>query len=109
MLEILAQETPATGPDAGSPFANPLPLLMIFLVIWWVLVIGPHRKKQKARQGRVDELKKGDRVLTRGGIVGTVVTSTDDQVTLKIDADGKVRVPFDKSFIEDVIIPPDES
>ena len=104
MLFVLAQPETGAGaqPQAGSPF--PLVVFMVLILgIWWLLVLRPQSKAAKAQRAKLDAIQKGDRVRTRGGIEGVVVRVQDDKVVLKIDLEGKVHVPFAKTYIEDVL------
>jgi len=66
-------------------------------------VLKPQRKQEKARKAKLEAIKKGDKVLTRAGMYGVVSRVKDDVVVIRIDTDGKVLVPFQKSAIEDVL------
>ncbi|HVT59423.1 MAG TPA: preprotein translocase subunit YajC [Thermoanaerobaculia bacterium] len=68
-----------------------IPLFAIF-AIFYVLMILPIRKKQRALQALLANLKKGDRVITNGGIYGEVAALTDSTVVLKIADNVKVRI-----------------
>ena len=63
----------------------------------------PQRQQEKSRKAQIEALKKGDRVVTRGGILGIVSRVKEDEVIVRIDEDGKVRVPFSKTAIEQVL------
>ena len=76
------------------------PLIAVFAIFWFVM-IGPERKQRKKRQGMLDALKKGDRVMTTGGMYASVAMVQDDLVTLQI-ADG-VRARFSRASIQSVI------
>lgn len=76
-----------------------LPLVVIF-VLFYFLIIRPQQKQQKAHQEMLNNLKKGDKVITSGGTYGLVEQVGDSTVTLKI-ADG-VKVKFGKGFIASV-------
>jgi len=67
------------------------PLLLIF-VLFYVLMIVPMRKRQKALQQMIENLKKGDRVITNGGIYGEVAAIAGAAVVLKIADNVKVKV-----------------
>lgn len=67
------------------------PFVLIF-VIFWVLLIAPARRRQKAHQKMLDELKRGDRVVTNGGLHGEVAAIEGSVVFLKIADNVKVRV-----------------
>lgn len=80
-----AQEaTDAAAPAAGSPFASLLPLLLIFAVFYFLL-IKPQQKRMKEHQATLSALKKGDDVVTGGGILGKITkVGADDTVTVEI-------------------------
>ena len=67
------------------------PLLLIF-VLFYVLMIVPMRKRQKALQQMIENLKKGDRVITSGGLYGEVAAIVGAAVVLKIADNVKVKV-----------------
>jgi preprotein translocase subunit YajC len=67
------------------------PLLLIF-VLFYVLIMLPMRKRQKALQQLIENLKKGDRVITNGGLYGEVAAVTGPAVVLKIADNVKVRI-----------------
>ena len=101
MYELLAQTPPAQ--QEAPVWANPLFMFGGIALIWWFLVLAPQRKQEKARKGKLEAMKKGDKVLTRAGIFGVVSRIKDDVVIVRIDTDGKVLVPFQKAAIEDVL------
>jgi preprotein translocase subunit YajC len=88
----------APPPGQGQPSAwiQLVPLVFIF-VIFYFLLIRPARKRQKHVQEMLDRLKSGDRVVTSGGLLGTVVAVDRNVVQLRI-AD-KVKVDVTKSSI----------
>jgi preprotein translocase subunit YajC len=79
-----------------SPWLSALPMLAV-MVIFYFLLIGPMRKRQKALQQVVEALKKGDKVITNGGIYGEIQGIDAQTVILKI-ADN-VRIKVAKSAI----------
>lgn len=82
-----------TGSD-GSGFASLIPLLLI-MVIFYFLLIRPQQKKLKQHKAMVEATKKGDSVITAGGIIATVKDVKDDILTVEI-ADGvKVKIKRD--------------
>jgi preprotein translocase subunit YajC len=79
----------------GSGGPSQLPLLFVILAtfaIFYFILIRPQQKKQKAVQKMIEALKKGDRVMTNGGIFGTVAGFKDNIVILKIDENTKIEV-----------------
>lgn len=97
--------TPAPGGEdaSGGLFGNGLggmfPIIAIFAIFYFVM-IGPERKNRKKREGMLAALKKGDKVMTNGGMYATVAAVQDDRVTLQI-ADG-VRVRYSVAAIQTV-------
>lgn len=76
---------------SGAALANFLPIVAIGLVFYF-LVIAPANKQRKKQQEMISALKKGDRVLTTGGIYGTIQGVEPDAVYLKIAENVKVKV-----------------
>ncbi len=75
-----------------NPILSFLPLILMF-VVFYFLLIRPQQKRQKEHSEMVKNLKKGDRVVTTGGIIGTVQTLQDDYLVLKVgDQDTKIEV-----------------
>jgi preprotein translocase subunit YajC len=94
--------TPAYAQGAGGDaFTSFLPIILIF-VIFYFLLIRPQQKKMKNHRAMLSQVKRGDRVLTGGGIIGTItkVKEENDEVTVEI-ADG-VRVDILRGTITDV-------
>lgn len=88
-----APKAAAGQPDTSSMISSfALPVLMI--VVFYFLLIRPQQKREKDRQKQLKALEKGDRVLTRGGIFGTVVgvKAEDNIAIVKISDDVKVEV-----------------
>lgn len=76
----------------GNPIAAFFPLVLMF-VIFYFLLIRPQQQKEKQRKQLIAELKKGDRVVTTGGILGDVLAVHDDYIVLRIgDKDSKLEV-----------------
>lgn len=83
-----AAGAPAGGADMIMQFA---PLVLIFIVFYFLL-IRPQQKKMKEHKAMLDAVRRGDKVVTGGGIVGTVVrVGTDDEVTVEIADNVRVR------------------
>ena len=86
--------------EGGNPFMMFVPIILIFVVFYFIL-IRPQQKKQKAHQSLLSQLKKGDKVVTNGGLYGTVSDAKDHVVVLKIAENVKVEVV--KSAVATVI------
>jgi len=92
-----------TATQGGKPYDpnlallfNVLQFLPIFLILY-LLLIRPQQQRQKQTNEMLKKLEKGDRVVTSGGIIGTVVGLGENTTTLKIADD--VRVEFTKSAV----------
>jgi preprotein translocase subunit YajC len=91
----------AGGVPGGFDLISLMPLLLIF-VVFYFLLIRPQQKKMKQHRDMIGALKRGDRVLTAGGIIGTVVKVEEDN-TLLVDIAKDVRVRVARSTISEVL------
>lgn len=91
----LAQDAPA-GPSLMSSLLFPVALLVIF----YFLLIRPQQRRQKQHREMLENLRKGDTVVTSGGLIGKVVKPGDDEVSVEL-ADG-LRVRVVRGMIADV-------
>jgi preprotein translocase subunit YajC len=87
---------PPAGPGQPSPWIQLVPLLFFFVVIYFLL-IRPARSRQKQVQTMLEALKPGDRVVTSGGLIGTIVALDREVVQLRV-AD-KIKVDVTKSSV----------
>ena len=67
-------------------------MLALIFVVMWFFMIRPQKKQQKELQNFRDSLKKGDKVVTIGGIYGTVTEVKEDSVLIEVDNNVKIRV-----------------
>ena len=82
----------AAGGGAGGAFASFLPLILIFAIMYFLL-IRPQQKKLKQHKAMIDALRKGDQVVTQGGVIGKVTRVKDEnEVEVEIAQGVKVRV-----------------
>lgn len=89
----------AASPMAG--FGGIMPMMLIMFAVVYFLMIRPEQKKQKARQAMMSNIKKGDKVLTTSGMIGTVGSIKDSTFMVKI-AENTV-VEFAKSSITSIL------
>jgi preprotein translocase subunit YajC len=92
----------AAAPSGASFFVQTIPLVLVF-VIFWFLLIRPQQKRMKQHQAQVAAVKKGDRVVTGGGLIGKVTKVGDTEVEVEL-AQG-VRVQVVKSTLSQVVDP----
>lgn len=105
----LANATPPAGGGGGGTPAPQwyviatqfVPLLLIGVFFYFIL-IAPQRRKQKETQKMLAAVEKGDRVVTIGGILGTVTQVTEDTVTLKVDESSNTKLRFQKSALASI-------
>ncbi|MDR0642571.1 MAG: preprotein translocase subunit YajC [Treponema sp.] len=88
-----------SSPTGGGAFLQFLPFIAI-IAIFYFLIIRPQNKKQKETQRMLSALKKGDRVVTIGGIHGVIQTVREHSVILKVD--DNVKLEFNRSAISNV-------
>lgn len=82
----------------GNPLASQFLPIILMVVMFWLLLIRPQQKQRKELQARIDSLEKGDKVVTTGGLHGTVHQISEKTVTLKPGGDN-VFLTFDKPSI----------
>lgn len=98
-------QTPASAPEgntAAALFAQFAPLILIFGVFYFLL-IRPQQRRAKEHKARIDAVKKGDQVVTGGGLVGKVVRVDDTYVDVELGQGMKVKAV--KSTLTDVVAP----
>ena len=91
----------AAATPQGSMLSMFLPLALIF-VIFYIFIIRPQNKKQKETQKMIDALKKGDKIVTIGGIHGTISSTKEQTVIVKVDENTKIE--FSRSAIASVLV-----
>jgi preprotein translocase subunit YajC len=77
--------------------------LLLMLVVFYAIVLSGNRKEKKQRQEMLAAVKKNDRVMTIGGIIGSVVSTNDAEVTLKVDESANVKITVIRSAIQKVL------
>ena len=90
MTMVQAQAAPGAS-SMGALVNFLMPMLLVF-VIFYVIVLRPQNKRMKEHQARIAAVKKGDDVVTAGGIRGKVTKITDDEAEVEIASGVRVRV-----------------
>lgn len=88
----------APAPAEASPLALFFPFIMVFAIMY-LLIWRPQSKQRKQLQTLVEGLKKGDRVVTTGGILGTVTSIQKDYIVMKIGDNDSTKIEVLKSSI----------
>ncbi len=96
--EVLAFMAPPEGADPAPAWTRMMPLVIMMVMLYLVL-IRPQQKRNRDHQNLLEKLKVGDKVVTTGGIVGTVVSLKDKNVAIR-SADTKMEIL--KSAISEV-------
>ena len=96
-LHMLAMAPPPQGGDAGSSLISTLIMFALIIGIFYFLILRPQQKRQKEREQLLSAVKKGDRVVTSGGLHGTVAGLDEKTVLLQV-ADN-VKMKFERSAI----------
>ena len=94
--------SPARGPMGDNCYSN-LFIFVPFLLLLYFLMIRPQQKQEKARRAMLAAVQKNDRVVTTGGIHGTVASLSEREAVLKLDSEGKMRITVDRSAIGRVL------
>ncbi len=98
MFEKIAYAAVPQGPVEANPLVSFMPFVLL-MVIFYFLLIRPQQKRQKETQKMIDAVKKGDRVVTSGGVIGTVVGIQNDYLVLKLGDNDQTKVEVLKSAV----------
>ncbi|OKL43461.1 preprotein translocase subunit YajC [Pseudovibrio exalbescens] len=95
--------TPAYAQSAGGApdmLMSILPFILIFVIMWF-LIIRPQRQRVKAHQEMVNNLRRGDTIVTSGGLIGKVSKVIDD-AEIQVDIAENVRVRVARAMVQEV-------
>jgi len=83
---------PAEGEEGGGFDWTIIIFLVLIFGLFYFIMIRPQRKRQKEHQHLIEELRRGDRVITAGGIFGVIETVSEDSVVIKVESGATMRV-----------------
>jgi len=89
---MLAYAQIAGDAQAGQSLMSLVILLVVFAAIFYLLLIRPQRRRQKEHQQLISSLKRGDQVITAGGIYGTIDKIDEGTVILSLEEGAKIRI-----------------
>ena len=93
ITHVLAQaDAPAHMPSVGEQLAQMLPMFILIVVIFYFVIYRPQKQQREKHQDMISQLKKGDKVVTSGGIWGTVTNVGKETVTLQVAENAKIKV-----------------
>jgi preprotein translocase subunit YajC len=86
--------TAPTGTEGGGTTSTLYMIVFLVLIfaMFYFLMIRPQRKRQKEHQQLMEELKRGDKVITAGGIFGVIESVSEDSVVIKVESGATMRV-----------------
>jgi preprotein translocase subunit YajC len=88
----MKEDTLQSAPCYGRRFALLITLFAAIILVMWLFMIRPHRKQQTELQNFRNSLKKGDKVVTVGGIYGEILEVNEKTALIRVDGDVKLRV-----------------
>ncbi len=101
MFNVLALLQTAAAPSANSLLSGVLPIILMFAILYF-LVFMPMRKQQRNQKEMLKTLVNGQTVLTSGGIIGTIVTVSDDTLVLRIKPDN-LKIQVARSSVTSIV------
>ena len=87
--------------DSGSGITSTLVMFGLIFLIFYFMIVRPQQKRQKERQKMLDAIKKGDKIITAGGMHGTVIGVEDKTVLVQIADNVKVKV--DRGSVSSIV------
>jgi preprotein translocase subunit YajC len=84
--------TPTEGTEGGGFDYTIIIFLVLIFAMFYFLMIRPQRKRQKQQRQMMEELKRGDRVITAGGIYGQIESISEDSIVIKVESGATMRV-----------------
>jgi preprotein translocase subunit YajC len=92
-MRALAQAAaPDSMPSVGGQMAQMLPMFILIIVIFYFVIYRPQKQQREKQQDMISQLKKGDKVVTSGGLWGTVTNVGKETVTLQVAENAKIKV-----------------
>lgn len=100
LMDVLALANPAGAEGGGMGIVGFLPIILMFLVFWF-LIIRPQKKQSDERKAMIEAIKRGDKIVTNGGLFATVRDVKGDRIVATI-AEG-VKVEISKNAVGGVL------
>lgn len=98
-----AGDVAAAAPSAGQAFMMNMGLILILVVLFYVLLIMPQQRRFKEHRAMLDTLKKGDKVLTAGGVVAVVEKVDSEKGEVVVDLGNGVKATALRATIQTII------
>jgi len=108
VLTMLAQ-SPSGGAPKGGSGGNVMFFGMILMLgVFFFVMMRGNRSQQKKKQSMLNAMKKNDRVMTIGGVIGTIVSVKENEVVVKVDEASNTKMTFIKRAIQQVLAEDDD-
>jgi preprotein translocase subunit YajC len=101
ILQLLAMAPPSQGGGGEGSLISTLLMFALIIGIFYFMILRPQQKRQKDREKMLNAVKKGDKVVTAGGMHGTVVGI--DEKTILVQVADNVKLKFDRSAITSIV------
>ena len=99
---VYAQDSAPSGDGSPSLFGGPLFFMFMIFGIFYFLLIRPNQKRERERKQMLGALAKGNKVVTNGGICGTIVGLNDKTVVLKVSDEPATKIEFLRGSVTQV-------
>jgi len=100
---VYAQDGAGEAAPSGG-IGSMLPFFILMFGVFYFLLIRPNQKRERAKRDLLSALAKGDKVVTNGGICGTIVGLSDKTVVLKVNDDPVTKIEFLRPAITQVVV-----
>ena len=97
MIDVILAMAPQGGESGGGQMMSTLIFFALIFVIFYFMILRPQQKRAKERQKLLESLKKGDKVITSGGLHGKIVNV--DEKTLLLDVGDNLKLKFERSAV----------
>ena len=91
-LQLILQSLAQAAPTGAGGFDMQIIIMLLIFVAFWFLLIAPQRKKQKEHAKMLQDLEKGAKIKTAGGLFGTITGVKDDRFVLRIAESVKIEI-----------------
>ena len=100
-MTVLAQEAAPPQDWLSGMLSSPIPMFVLLGLMFWFMILRPQRRQKREHEQELKALQKHDRIVTAGGILGTIVTikPDSDEITIRIDETTNTRMRILRSAI----------
>ena len=108
-IYLLLQASQPAAPGGGAPagsggiIASPMFLILLMLGVFWFVMFRGNRKEKQKKEAMLNSVAKNDRVLTIGGIIGTVVQVKGEELVIKVDESTNTKMIIIRSAVRQVL------